>query len=124
MTNKSTSRVHVFVLIKMTLFQQYIKAFYNETFIEKYDWDPDEEYLTILYSLTVSIFAIGGMTGALLVGKLVTKFGRLVVCILSILFQNMSLIYLLTNISFVSKQERDTGEVHCTGVFRWSFNGF
>lgn len=55
---------------------QYIKAFYNETFIEKYDWDPDEEYLTILYSLTVSIFAIGGMTGALLVGKLVTKFGR------------------------------------------------
>lgn len=31
-----------------------------------------------MYSLTVSIFAIGGMIGALLVGKLVTKYGRLV----------------------------------------------
>lgn len=46
--------------------------------IEIYDWTPDEEHLTVLYSLTVSIFAIGGMTGALLVGKLVTRYGRLV----------------------------------------------
>ena len=46
--------------------------------IETYDWAPDEELLTVLYSLTVSIFAIGGMTGALLVGRLVTKYGRLV----------------------------------------------
>uniref|UniRef100_A0A8C4IHR2 Solute carrier family 2 member 15b n=1 Tax=Dicentrarchus labrax TaxID=13489 RepID=A0A8C4IHR2_DICLA len=55
---------------------QYIKDFYNETMIETYDWSPDEKLLTVLYSLTVSIFAIGGMTGALLVGKLVTKYGR------------------------------------------------
>lgn len=55
---------------------QYIKDFYNETMIEMYDWTPDESLLTVLYSLTVSIFAIGGMTGALLVGKLVTAFGR------------------------------------------------
>lgn len=46
--------------------------------IENYDWTPDERHLTVLYSLTVSIFAIGGMTGALLVGRLVTRFGRLV----------------------------------------------
>lgn len=44
--------------------------------IESYDWTPEEELLTVLYSLTVSIFAIGGMVGALLVGKLVTKYGR------------------------------------------------
>ncbi|XP_023277763.1 solute carrier family 2, facilitated glucose transporter member 5-like [Seriola lalandi dorsalis] len=55
---------------------QFIKDFYNETMVEIYDWAPDEEHLTVLYSLTVSIFAIGGMTGALLVGKLVTRFGR------------------------------------------------
>ncbi|CAK6962850.1 solute carrier family 2 member 15b [Scomber scombrus] len=55
---------------------QYIKDFYNETMIETYDWAPDEELLTVLYSLTVSVFAIGGMTGALLVGRLVTKYGR------------------------------------------------
>jgi len=57
---------------------QYIKAFYNETLLERHDQTPDENLLTILYSVTVSIFAIGGMTGALLVGKLVTKYGRLV----------------------------------------------
>ncbi|KAI3352866.1 hypothetical protein L3Q82_019435 [Scortum barcoo] len=55
---------------------EHIKGFYNVSLIESYDWAPDEELLTILYSLTVSIFAIGGMTGALLVGRLVTKFGR------------------------------------------------
>ncbi|XP_061588614.1 solute carrier family 2 member 15b [Cololabis saira] len=55
---------------------EYIKAFYNETLIEQHDWIPDEYFLTILYSVTVSIFAIGGMIGALLVGRLVTKYGR------------------------------------------------
>ncbi|XP_031720382.1 solute carrier family 2 member 15b [Anarrhichthys ocellatus] len=55
---------------------QYIKDFYNETMVERYDWALDEELLTVLYSVTVSIFAIGGMTGALLVGRLVTKYGR------------------------------------------------
>ncbi|XP_074546478.1 solute carrier family 2 member 15b [Halichoeres trimaculatus] len=55
---------------------EYIKDFYNETLVEIYDWSPDEEVLTLLYSVTVSIFAIGGMCGALLVGKLVTKYGR------------------------------------------------
>ncbi|XP_031145444.1 solute carrier family 2 member 15b [Sander lucioperca] len=55
---------------------QYIKDFYNETLVEDYNWTPDEKQLTVLYSLTVSIFAIGGMIGALLVGKLVTKYGR------------------------------------------------
>uniref|UniRef100_A0A3B4BHN0 Solute carrier family 2, facilitated glucose transporter member 5 n=1 Tax=Periophthalmus magnuspinnatus TaxID=409849 RepID=A0A3B4BHN0_9GOBI len=56
---------------------QYIKEFYNETLTEEYGWETDEESLTVLYSLTVSIFAIGGMTGALLVGRLVTTYGRL-----------------------------------------------
>ncbi|XP_077575180.1 solute carrier family 2 member 15b isoform X1 [Stigmatopora nigra] len=55
---------------------QYIKDFYNETLQETYGWTPDERHITILYSLTVSIFAIGGMIGALSVGKLVTKYGR------------------------------------------------
>ena len=54
--------------------------------IETYDWAPDEELLTVLYSLTVSIFAIGGMTGALLVGRLVTKYGRLVCAIVFCVF--------------------------------------
>ncbi|CAL8332339.1 unnamed protein product [Merluccius merluccius] len=55
---------------------QYIKDFYNETISESYGWILDDWSITLLYSLTVGIFAIGGMFGALLVGTLVTKFGR------------------------------------------------
>ncbi|XP_061736921.1 solute carrier family 2 member 15b isoform X2 [Nerophis ophidion] len=64
------------LVLKDASFRSYIKAFYNETLREEYNWILDEESLTVLYSLTVSIFAIGGMIGAMLVGKLVTKFGR------------------------------------------------
>ncbi|TKS69116.1 Solute carrier family 2, facilitated glucose transporter member 5 [Collichthys lucidus] len=38
---------------------QFIKDFYNESLIEEFDWTLDEEVVTVLYSLTVSIFAIG-----------------------------------------------------------------
>uniref|UniRef100_A0A8C6M7A7 Solute carrier family 2 member 15b n=1 Tax=Nothobranchius furzeri TaxID=105023 RepID=A0A8C6M7A7_NOTFU len=55
---------------------KYIKEFYNQTLFNYQDWTPNQHYLTILYSLTVSIFAIGGMIGALLVGRLATKYGR------------------------------------------------
>lgn len=36
----------------------------------------NEEALTLMYSLTVSVFAIGGLLGSLIVGILVTRFGR------------------------------------------------
>lgn len=65
------------------IFHQYIKKFYNETLIEDYGWTPDENFITVLYSLTVSIFAIGGMIGALLVSRLVTRYGRLV-CVMDL----------------------------------------
>lgn len=70
------SNLPILTYLIYSVLHQFIKDFYNETMIEIYDWTPDEEHLTILYSLTVSIFAIGGMTGALLVGKLVTRYGR------------------------------------------------
>ncbi|XP_034044630.1 solute carrier family 2, facilitated glucose transporter member 5-like [Thalassophryne amazonica] len=54
----------------------YIKDFYNQTIVESYDHFPTAEFITVVYSLTVSIFAVGGMIGALLVGRLVTKYGR------------------------------------------------
>ena len=55
---------------------QYIKAFYNQTRISRNGTALDEETLTLMYSLTVSVFAIGGLLGSLLVGMLVTKYGR------------------------------------------------
>ncbi|XP_073541387.1 solute carrier family 2, facilitated glucose transporter member 9-like [Phyllobates terribilis] len=55
---------------------EHIKAFYNNTWFQRYGESLPSSPLTILYALTVSIFAIGGMLGSLLVGVLVSRFGR------------------------------------------------
>ena len=55
---------------------QYIKNFYNRSVVSRNGTIMDEESLTLMYSLTVSIFAIGGLVGSLMVGVLVTRFGR------------------------------------------------
>lgn len=55
---------------------QYIKEFYNRTVVNRNGTGLNEEALTLMYSLTVSVFAIGGLVGSLMVGMLVTKFGR------------------------------------------------
>ncbi|XP_030634798.1 solute carrier family 2 member 15b [Chanos chanos] len=55
---------------------EYIKDFYNRTVVSRNGTGLDEESLTLLYSVTVSIFAIGGLVGSLMVGVLVTKLGR------------------------------------------------
>ena len=55
---------------------QYIKEFYNQTVVRRNGTGLTDETLTVMYSLTVSVFAIGGMLGSLIVGMLVTRFGR------------------------------------------------
>ncbi|KGL87377.1 Solute carrier family 2, facilitated glucose transporter member 9, partial [Charadrius vociferus] len=54
----------------------YIKAFYNATWSQRYGHGLASGPLTLLYSLTVSIFALGGLVGSLLVGVLVERYGR------------------------------------------------
>ncbi|KAG7229904.1 hypothetical protein INR49_009622 [Caranx melampygus] len=54
----------------------YIKNFYNKTVVSRNGTGLSEETLTVMYSLTVSVFAIGGLLGSLIVGMLVTRFGR------------------------------------------------
>ncbi|KAK3530112.1 hypothetical protein QTP86_014808 [Hemibagrus guttatus] len=55
---------------------QYIKDFYNRTAVRRNGSGLSNDSITLLYSITVSIFAIGGLVGSLTVGMLVTKFGR------------------------------------------------
>lgn len=55
---------------------QYIKNFYNRTVVSRNGTGLNGEQLTLMYSLTVSVFAIGGLIGSLMVGMLVTRFGR------------------------------------------------
>ncbi|XP_063046337.1 solute carrier family 2, facilitated glucose transporter member 9 [Engraulis encrasicolus] len=54
----------------------YIKDFYNKTWVERYEEPIGPETVTLLWSLTVSIFAIGGLVGALTVPFLIKVFGR------------------------------------------------
>ncbi|KAG5278629.1 hypothetical protein AALO_G00101050 [Alosa alosa] len=55
---------------------EYIKEFYNSTLIRRNGEGVDEQTLTLMYSVTVSIFAIGGLIGSFMVGILVSRFGR------------------------------------------------
>uniref|UniRef100_A0A452QW30 Solute carrier family 2, facilitated glucose transporter member 5 n=1 Tax=Ursus americanus TaxID=9643 RepID=A0A452QW30_URSAM len=50
----------------------YIKSFYNESWERRYGHPVDPDTLTLLWSVTVSIFAIGGLVGTLMV-KLIGK---------------------------------------------------
>uniref|UniRef100_A0A8D0KSQ1 Solute carrier family 2, facilitated glucose transporter member 5 n=1 Tax=Strix occidentalis caurina TaxID=311401 RepID=A0A8D0KSQ1_STROC len=50
--------------------------FYNETWERRYGFSVDESTLTLLWSITVSIFAIGGLVGAIIVTPIVKFFGR------------------------------------------------
>ncbi|CAM4584638.1 solute carrier family 2, facilitated glucose transporter member 9-like isoform X1 [Lepidochelys kempii] len=54
----------------------HIKAFYNATWSRRYGQSLSQELLTVMYSLTVSVFALGGLVGSFPVGMLVTRYGR------------------------------------------------
>ncbi|XP_069755488.1 solute carrier family 2, facilitated glucose transporter member 9-like [Narcine bancroftii] len=54
----------------------YIKDFYNHSMVERYNQSLTHRDLVLLYSVTISVFAVGGMVGALLVGLLVSRFGQ------------------------------------------------
>ncbi|XP_027964114.1 LOW QUALITY PROTEIN: solute carrier family 2, facilitated glucose transporter member 5 [Eumetopias jubatus] len=53
-----------------------MKAFYNETYYERNDNYVNEFSLTLLWSVSVSMFPFGGFIGSLMVGPLVNELGR------------------------------------------------
>lgn len=55
---------------------QYIKAFYNESWERRHGHPIDPDTLTLLWSVTVSIFAIGGLVGTLIAKKIGKFLGR------------------------------------------------
>ncbi|KAM6150450.1 solute carrier family 2, facilitated glucose transporter member 9 [Erethizon dorsatum] len=54
----------------------YIKAFYNESWERRHGHPIDLDTLTLLWSVTVSIFAIGGLVGTLMVKMIGKILGR------------------------------------------------
>ncbi|XP_036402830.1 solute carrier family 2 member 15a [Megalops cyprinoides] len=76
LTSFGSSMLYGFNLAVVNSPAGYIKDFYNRTIVSRNGSGLNEEALTLMYSLTVSVFAIGGLMGSLMVGMLVTKFGR------------------------------------------------
>ncbi|XP_053546409.1 solute carrier family 2, facilitated glucose transporter member 5 isoform X3 [Bombina bombina] len=53
-----------------------MKDFYNETIIYRSGSSISNSFLSLLWSLTVSLYPLGGLIGSLMVGPLVNKIGR------------------------------------------------
>lgn len=55
---------------------QFMQQFYNDTYYDRNEETIESFTLTLLWSLTVSMFPFGGFIGSLMVGTLVNKLGR------------------------------------------------
>lgn len=75
---------------------QYIKAFYNKTWVERYGEPIGADTSTLLWSVTVSIFAIGGLCGALSVSSLIRVQGR---SVHSLKTSEQALFYVMTSVN-------------------------
>ncbi|KAM4610669.1 solute carrier family 2, facilitated glucose transporter member 5 [Polymixia lowei] len=53
-----------------------MQQFYNSTYLERYGRPMEENFLTLLWSLSVSMYPLGGFFGSLMVAPLVNKLGR------------------------------------------------
>ncbi|KAL7398562.1 hypothetical protein ABVT39_011557 [Epinephelus coioides] len=54
----------------------FMQHFYNTTYMERYGRPMEENFLTLLWSLSVSMYPLGGFFGSLMVAPLVNKLGR------------------------------------------------
>uniref|UniRef100_A0A3B4ZGY7 Solute carrier family 2, facilitated glucose transporter member 5 n=1 Tax=Stegastes partitus TaxID=144197 RepID=A0A3B4ZGY7_9TELE len=55
---------------------QFMQQFYNATYMERYNRPMEEGFLTLLWSLSVAMFPLGGFFGSLMVAPLVNRLGR------------------------------------------------
>ncbi|XP_066529832.1 solute carrier family 2, facilitated glucose transporter member 3a [Hoplias malabaricus] len=56
--------------------EQKLQAFFNETWVRRYGKPIEPEVSTLVWSLAVAIFSVGGMVGSFSVGVVADKFGR------------------------------------------------
>ncbi|XP_030141633.4 solute carrier family 2, facilitated glucose transporter member 11 [Taeniopygia guttata] len=55
---------------------EYIQSFIRETWLKRYGSSPSAEMITLMWSLIVSIYSIGGLLGSSSAGYLCVRFGR------------------------------------------------
>ncbi|KAM7034352.1 uncharacterized protein M8220_011468 [Acridotheres tristis] len=65
-----------FQISSITYMSQHVKAFINETWLERYGYPIQQDKLLFLWSITVSVFGIGGLLGSSGSRYLTVKFGK------------------------------------------------
>lgn len=55
---------------------QYMQEFYNRTYLDRTGVPMESSFQTLLWSLTVSMFPLGGLFGSLMVWPMVNNCGR------------------------------------------------
>ncbi|KAJ7423763.1 hypothetical protein WISP_32704 [Willisornis vidua] len=65
-----------FQISTITYMSQHVKAFINETWLERYGYPIQQDNLLFLWSITVSIFGIGGILGSAGSRYLTVKYGK------------------------------------------------
>lgn len=68
--------VNLFVIEDIIMFVQNIENFMKDVYKDRYGKDIHEDTVNQLYSIAVSIFAIGGMLGGFSGGMIANRFGR------------------------------------------------
>ncbi|XP_077446090.1 solute carrier family 2, facilitated glucose transporter member 1-like [Stigmatopora argus] len=56
--------------------EQKLRSFFNDTWMERYGEPIDAGVCTVVWSVTVAIFSVGGMVGSFSVGVMADRFGR------------------------------------------------
>uniref|UniRef100_A0A8C2ZMW6 Solute carrier family 2, facilitated glucose transporter member 5 n=1 Tax=Cyclopterus lumpus TaxID=8103 RepID=A0A8C2ZMW6_CYCLU len=54
----------------------FIQTFVNETFLERWNIQLEDYQVTLVWTIIVSIFSLGGFAGALIAGPMTIRFGR------------------------------------------------
>ncbi|KAB5584179.1 hypothetical protein PHYPO_G00104420 [Pangasianodon hypophthalmus] len=75
----------------------YIQNFVNETFQKRWEIQLEEYQVTLIWTLIVSVFSLGGLTGSLLAGPMSIHFGRKKTMLLNNIFLMSSALLAVTS---------------------------
>ncbi|KAM3877710.1 solute carrier family 2, facilitated glucose transporter member 11-like [Diretmus argenteus] len=75
----------------------FIQNFINETFLERWDIQLQDYQVTLLWTIIVSIFSLGGLAGALIAGPMTIRFGRKKCLLLNNIFLMAGAVLALTS---------------------------
>lgn len=74
-------------MLNVYLSFQYMQDFYNQTYYNRSGMPMTSDFQTLLWSLTVSMYPLGGFFGSLMVWPLVNNCGRYVPVVFKVLEQ-------------------------------------